>query len=78
MNDGQFMTQCKEKLHYAYHLMMKLIKLIKFRTVYWASRVARLREARIAYSILAGKDPNREAKIILIEVFREIGSRNWW
>jgi hypothetical protein len=40
--------------------------------------VAGLREARIAYSILAGKDPNRDAKVILIEVFREIGSRNWW
>jgi hypothetical protein len=27
------------------------------------SHVARLREARIAYSILAGKDPNRDEKI---------------
>jgi hypothetical protein len=40
--------------------------------------VARLREARIAYRILAGKDPNRGEKIVLIEVFREIGTRNWW
>jgi hypothetical protein len=40
--------------------------------------VARLREARIVYSILAGKDPNRDEKIILIEVFREIGITNWW
>jgi hypothetical protein len=39
--------------------------------------VARLREARTAYSILAGKDPNRDEKIILIEVFREIGSKSW-
>jgi hypothetical protein len=40
--------------------------------------VARLREARTAYSILAGKDPNRDEKIVSIEVCREIGSRNWW
>jgi len=38
--------------------------------------VARLRKGRTAYSILAGKDPNRDENIILIEVFREIGSRN--